>query len=151
MNEMSTKTFAVKLIQNWFHENRMELDYKLYQAEELYEQIKSELVLFEQESDREMLALLLNTFLEEHYSDPVNQVCFEIVQENEYSYSTSEMKKVGFFYTEEMESLILQVKHAEWFKEFPHDDSLLENEAFKQKVRDLLDTYWNDKVGMVFL
>lgn len=141
---MKIQNFAVKYILAWFQRNRPELDMREDGALAFYQENKNQLNLTEIDNDREAMYLLLGTFLEKYYSDPTNKVCFEVVQEPEFFYVTSELQAVGFLYTEEMESLILQVKNAEWYEDFVNDKSLLENEEFKEKVRNVIRPYWDD-------
>lgn len=144
---MELKNFAVQYILEWFQIYRSELDMREDEAINFYEQIKDQLVLAESNNDREAIALILRTFLETYYSDPTNQVCFEVVEEPEYWFVTSELKAIGFLYYEELDGLIKMVKKQDWYNDFANDESLLQNEEFKQKVRELLDTYWHSLIG----
>lgn len=137
------ENFTVKYILAWFQRNRPELDMREDGALAFYKEIKEQLALMEMSDDREALTLLLSAFLGKYYSDPTNQVCFEIVREPEFNFVTSELEAVGFLYTEEMESLIAQVKHAEWYEDFVNDENLLENKDFRENVRNILRGYWH--------
>lgn len=140
---METKKFMVKFIVEWFDSNRPELDMREDEAASIYEEVKDQLVLAEKTNDREMLTLIMETFLDTYYSDPVNQVCFELVHEPEFAFITSELKEFGFLYTEEMDGLIKRIKDLEeWFEDLKNDKDLANNEEFKERIRQILRKDW---------
>lgn len=140
---MELKNFAVNYILAWFQSNRPELDVRKDWAENFYNEIKDQLMLLEKDNDRESVTLFLDVFLGNYYSNPVNQICKEILEEDEFRHKTEELKSVGFLYTEELEGLIMYVTSTEWYKDFVIDETLLDNEEFRDNIRKRVRTYWD--------
>ena len=142
---MELKNFAVDYILDWFQSNRPEMDVRKDWAQNFYNEIKDQLMLLESDNDREAVALFLDVFLGNYYTNPVNQICKEVLEEKEFKHTTSELKRIGFLYTEELEGLIKAVKSFDWYNNFVIDENLLENEEFRAKVREWVASYWNTK------
>ena len=142
--ELKLKKFAVSYILDWFQQNRPELNAHRDWAENFYNEIKDQLAVIEKDGDRNTVSLFLDIYLGNYYINPVNQICKEVIEEEEFRHKTAELKSIGFLYTEELEGLITYVsKYAEWAKDFNIDESLLENEEFRENIRKRIRTYWN--------
>ena len=113
-------------------------------AQNFYNEIKDQLMLSESNDDRQALALSLDIFLKNNYTNPVNQICKEVLEEEEFKHKTAELKSIGFLYTEELEGLIKAVKSFDWYNNFVIDENLLENKEFRAKVREWVATFWNE-------
>ena len=100
-------------------------------------------MLSESNDDRQALALSLDIFLKNNYTNPVNQICKEVLEEEEFKHKTAELKSIGFLYTEELEGLIKAVKSFDWYNNFVIDETLLENDEFRDNVRKRVRTYWH--------
>lgn len=141
---MELKNFAVDYILDWFQSNRPEMDVRKDWAQNFYNEIKDQLMLLESDNDREAVALFLDVFLGNYYTNPVNQICKEVLEEKEFKHKTDQLKRVGFLYTEQLEALIIYVTRTEWYKNFIIDETLLENEEFRDNVRKRVRTYWHE-------
>lgn len=141
---MELKNFAVDYILDWFQSNRPEMDVRKDWAQNFYNEIKDQLMLLESDNDREAVALFLDVFLGNYYTNPVNQICKEVLEEKEFKHKTDQLKRVGFLYTEQLEALIIYVTRTEWYKDFIIDETLLENEEFRDNVRKRVRTYWHE-------
>ena len=141
---MELKNFAVDYILAWFQSNRPEMDDRKDWAQNFYNEIKDQLMLSESNDDRQALALSLDIFLKNNYTNPVNQICKEVLEEEEFKHKTAELKSIGFLYTEELEGLIKAVKSFDWYNNFVIDENLLENKEFRAKVREWVATFWNE-------
>ncbi|WP_456063593.1 hypothetical protein [Capnocytophaga leadbetteri] len=141
---MELKNFAVDYILAWFQSNRPEMDVRKDWAQNFYNEIKDQLMLSKSNDDRQALALSLDIFLKNNYTNPVNQICKEVLEEEEFKHKTAELKSIGFLYTEELEGLIKAVKSFDWYNNFVIDENLLENEEFRTKVREWVATFWNE-------
>ena len=141
---MELKNFAVDYILAWFRSNRPEMDVRKDWAQNFYNEIKDQLMLSESNDDRQALALSLDIFLKNNYTNPVNQICKEVLEEEEFKHKTAELKSIGFLYTEELEGLIKAVKSFDWYNNFVIDENLLENKEFRAKVREWVATFWNE-------
>ena len=141
---MELKNFAVDYILDWFQSNRPEMDVRRDWAQNFYNEIKDQLMLLESDNDREAVALFLDVFLGNYYTNPVNQICKEVLEEKEFKHKTDQLKRVGFLYTEQLEALIIYVTRTEWYKDFIIDETLLENEEFRDNVRKRVRTYWHE-------
>ena len=141
---MELKNFAVDYILAWFQSNRPEMDVRKDWAQNFYNEIKDQLMLSESNDDRQALALSLDIFLKNNYTNPVNQICKEVLEEEEFKHKTAELKSIGFLYTEELEGLIKAVKSFDWYNSFVIDENLLENKEFRAKVREWVATFWNE-------
>ena len=141
---MELKNFAVDYILGWFQSNRPEMDVRKDWAQNFYNEIKDQLMLSESNDDRQALALSLDIFLKNNYTNPVNQICKEVLEEEEFKHKTAELKSIGFLYTEELEGLIKAVKSFDWYNNFVIDENLLENKEFRAKVREWVATFWNE-------
>lgn len=144
MNMIELKKFAVNYILDWFQLNRPELDVRRDWAENFYNEIKDQLSIVEKGSDRDTVSLYLNVFLGNYYSNPVNQICKEVLEEEEFKHKTAELKSIGFLYTEQLEALILYVTRTDWYKDFIIDENLLDNKQFRDNVRKRVRTYWHE-------
>ena len=144
MNMIELKKFAIDYILEWFQSNRPELDVRRDWAENFYNEIKDQLSIVEKGSDRDTVSLYLDVFLGNYYSNPVNQICKEVLEEEEFKHKTAELKSIGFLYTEELEGLIKAVKSFDWYNNFVIDENLLENKEFRAKVREWVATFWNE-------
>ena len=123
MNMIELKKFAVNYILDWFQLNRPELDVRRDWAENFYNEIKDQLSIVEKGSDRDTVSLYLDVFLGNYYSNPVNQICKEVLEEEEFKHKTAELKSIGFLYTEQLEALILYVTRTDWYKDFIIDEN----------------------------
>jgi hypothetical protein len=144
MNMIELKKFAVNYILDWFQLNRPELDVRRDWAENFYNEIKDQLSIVEKGSDRDTVSLYLDVFLGNYYSNPVNQICKEVLEEEEFKHKTAELKSIGFLYTEQLEALILYVTRTDWYKDFIIDENLLDNKQFRDNVRKRVRTYWHE-------
>ena len=88
---MELKNFAVDYILDWFQSNRPEMDVRKDWAQNFYNEIKDQLMLLESDNDREAVALFLDVFLGNYYTNPVNQICKEVLEVclNSFSSRTS--------------------------------------------------------------
>ena len=149
---MDSKKFFTDYILKWFQLNRPELDIKRDEASEFYEEVKEDLFLekdLEKKNNRDIKTEWIRNYLESYYFSPTNQICREVSEENEFYFNTSEMKKIGFIYTEEMECLILELKKQDWYKNYEDKESLLMNENFREQVRDFFrKRNWNNFVSV---
>lgn len=144
MNMIELKKFAINYILDWFQLNRPELDVRRDWAENFYNEIKDQLSIVEKGSDRDTVSLYLDVFLGNYYSNPVNQICKEVLEEEEFKHKTAELKSIGFLYTEQLEALILYVTRTDWYKDFIIDENLLDNKQFRDNVRKRVRTYWHE-------
>ena len=144
MNMIELKKFAIDYILEWFQSNRPELDVRRDWAENFYNEIKDQLSIVEKGSDRDTVSLYLDVFLGNYYSNPVNQICKEVLEEEEFKHKTAELKSIGFLYTEHLEALILYVTRTDWYKDFIIDENLLDNKQFRDNVLKRVRTYWHE-------
>ena len=144
MNMIELKKFAINYILDWFQLNRPELDVRRDWAENFYNEIKDQLSIVEKGSDRDTVSLYLDVFLGNYYSNPVNQICKEVLEEEEFKHKTAELQSIGFLYTEQLEALILYVTRTDWYKDFIIDENLLDNKQFRDNVRKRVRTYWHE-------
>lgn len=148
---MNLKELSTKFIWDWFNAHRPEVKMSEAQAAEFYEQIKDELLFVEKNNDIELVYLLLRNFLDSYYSSATDQVCAEVVEEEEFAFTTEELKIAGFF-TEELMNFTLKMKKQKWYKEYEEEEEefILEDPEFREQVRISLRVYgWNDLIESV--
>lgn len=142
---MNNKNSQVKHLLDWFQMYRPELDMNQEKAEKFYEEIKEELLFVESNNDKELIVLFLNEYLENYYSKPINQICMEVIREDEFYQTTLALEEKGFL-LDELKKIIqeFEKRNSDWYQSYEPEE-ILEDKELREKVRNFLrEKGWND-------
>ena len=142
---MNNKNYLVKHLLDWFQMYRPELDMNQEKAEKFYEEIKEELLFVERNNDKELIVLFLDEYLENYYSKPINQICMEVIREDEFHQTTLALEEKGFL-LDELKKIIqeFEKRNSDWYQSYEPEEILYDKEL-REKVRNFLrEKNWND-------
>ena len=145
----TVKEISVNFIYEWFEKNRPEVKMDRNQAEDFYEEIKAELIFAEENNDKELVIILLASFLDNYYSSYTNEVCVEETEKEEFAYTTFELKEQGFYF-EEIETFIKFLIKQSWYQKHENEEEPLEESQFREEIKKTLRRYgWNNLIESV--